>query len=632
MEFQNYFSQRDVRATERPAAFSRKGALTHHRPMGTAVVSLPAVGNVRSPRGNGFCGSRKTLKGTVIIIAIYHLEAKIIRRGEGRSAVAAAAYMSCDKIYNDYDGVQHDYTKKQGLVWEHVFLPHNAPPEWSDRAKLWNAVEEAEKSKDSRLAREFVVALPVELKKVECVRLLSEFIMDNFVSNGMCADVAVHDTDGHNPHAHIMLTVRPLDENGKWQHKTEKEYLCVRNGVEKGFTAAEFKAAQSDGWAKQYQYKVGKKKVYMTTSEAEAQGYERASKYPKSTKYGRQNPIAERWNSDEQLVLWRKAWADISNKYLSLVGVEETVDHRSNANRGLDEQPTIHEGVTARTLEKKGFVSERCELNRQIKEDNTLLRKLKEAVKKLMQAVRNTIPAVAEAMENMRQKVTISCYQLNVIRFGQKKYTEYLAKTNLEIEKYNKIKDKIYDVVKEREVLIAEKKNTLFLNFSKHKKLDVRIAELTELLEQLYSEKDTLLKYLNCADDNGISKVKKYIYNAETGLKKFNKQEKTYSEKIDATLKKYAELREQGAEFDSQELYEVRQAIRPDKEQLAEQQLRKAYGKNYSATFMLKSRQEASRLLNDEAEKRAVMEKIQKQRQFIEPQPKKKRSRGGRSI
>lgn len=590
------------------------------------MVSLPAVGNVRSPRGNGFRGSRKILKGTVIIIAIYHLEAKIISRGEGRSAVAASAYISCDKIYNDYDGIQHDYTKKQGLVWEHVFLPHNAPPEWKDRAKLWNAVEETEKSKDSRLAREFVVALPVELKKVEWVKLLSEFIKDNFVSDGMCADVAVHDTDGHNPHAHIMLTVRPLDEHGKWQHKTEKEYLCVRNGVEQGFTASEFKAAQSDGWEKQYQYKVGKKKVYMTTSEAVAQGYERISKYPKSSRFGRQNPISERWNSDEQLVLWRKAWADITNKYLSLAGVEETVDHRSHVDRGIDEQPTVHEGVTARMLEKKGFVSERCELNRQIKEDNSLLRKLKETVKKLMQAVRNTIPAIAEAMENMRQKVTISCYQLRLIRLGQKQYTDYLSEANSEIEKYNEISDKIYDVVKERETLIAEKKNTLFLNFSKHKKLDVRIAELNELLEKLYSEKALLLKHLDCADDDGISKVKKYISNTEAGMKKFNEQEKTYSAKIDAALKKYAELREQGAEFDMAELYEARQAIRSDKEKLAERQLRKAYGEKYNPVSLSKSRIEASRLLNEDSEKRAVTEESQKSQTIIKKQTIKKRS------
>lgn len=558
----------------------------------------------------------------MISIAIYHFEAKIISRGEGRSAVAAAAYISCDKIYNDYDGVHHDYTKKQGLVWEHVFLPHNAPPEWSERAVLWNAVEEAEKSKDSRLAREFVVALPVELKKVEWVNLLSEFIKDNFVSDGMCADVAVHDIDGHNPHAHIMLTVRPLDEHGKWQHKTEKEYLCVRNGVEQGFTAAEFKAAQSDGWEKQYQYKVGKKKVYMTASEAVTQGYVRISKYPKSSKYGRQNPISERWNSDEQLVLWRKAWADISNKYLSLAGVEETVDHRSHADRGIDEQPTVHEGVTARTLEKKGIVSERCELNRQIRADNSLMRKLKEAVEKLMLAVRNTIPVLAEAMENIRQKVTISCYQLNVIRFGQKKYADYISETNSELEKYNEIEDKIYNVGKERETLLAEKKNTIFLNFSKHKKLDVRIAELTELLEKLNSEKAVLLEHLDCAD-NDISKVKKYIADTEVGLEKFNEQEKMYSAKIDGALQKYADLREQASEFDMAELYEARQAIRPDKEQLAERQLKKAYGEKYSAASMLKCRQEASRLLDEDTEKRDVTEKIPKSQPIIEKQAKK---------
>ncbi len=564
----------------------------------------------------------------MIGIAIYHFEAKIISRGEGRSAVAAAAYISCDKIYNDYDGVQHDYTKKQGLVWEHVFLPQYAPPEWKDRAMLWNAVEESEKSKDSRLAREFIVALPVELKKVELVRLLSKFIVDNFVSDGMCADVAVHDTDGHNPHAHIMLTVRPLDKNGKWQYKTEKEYICVKNGVEKGFTAAEFRAAQSDGWEKQYQYKVGKKKVYMTASEAVTQGYERISKYPKSSRFGRQNPISERWNSDEQLVLWRKAWADISNRYLSLAGVEETVDHRSHADRCLDEQPTVHEGVTARTLEKKGIVSERCELNRQIRADNSLLRNLKEMVKKLMLMVRNTIPILAEAMENIRQKVTMSCYQLNVIRFGQKNYAEYISETNSAIEKYNEIEDKIYNVGKERETLIAEKKNTLFLNFSKHKKLDVRIAELTELLEKLNFEEAALLKYLDCADNN-ISKVKKYIADTEVGLEKFNEQEKTYFEKIDAALKKYAELQEQAAKFDTTALYEARQAIRPDKEKLAERQLKKAYGEKYSAASMLKCRQEASQLLNENAKKLSVP-KIQKQQQSIEQKPIKKKKRGGR--
>ena len=303
-------------------------------------------------------------------MAIYHLEAKVVSRGAGRSAVAASAYLSCSRLYNDYDGIQHDYTKKQGLVWQEVFLPEYAPQEWQDREKLWNAVEEVETAKDSRLAREFVVALPIELSREQQIELLQDFIREQFVSDGMCADAAIHDTDGHNPHAHILLTVRPLDEQGRWQYKTEKEYLCVRNGEERGFTAAEFKLAQNEGWEKQYPYKVGKKKVYMTPSIAEAQGLVRADKHPKSTRYGRQNPISERWNSEEQFVEWRKAWADVSNRYLERYGHDERIDHRSNAARGLDEIPTIQEREPARTLERNGKNAARSEHNPQITADN----------------------------------------------------------------------------------------------------------------------------------------------------------------------------------------------------------------------------------------------------------------------
>jgi len=168
-------------------------------------------------------------------MAIYHLEAKVVSRGTGRSAVAASAYLSCTNILNDYDGVRHDFTRKKGLVWQDVFLPEFAPPEWKDRGVLWNAVEENEKTKDSRLAREFVPALPIELTPAQWQELLTDFIQNSFVAEGMCADVAIHDPHppGHNPHAHIMLTVRPLDEQGKWQYKTEKEYLCIRDGEEK---------------------------------------------------------------------------------------------------------------------------------------------------------------------------------------------------------------------------------------------------------------------------------------------------------------------------------------------------------------------------------------------------------------
>lgn len=307
-------------------------------------------------------------------MAIYHMQAKVVSRGSGRSAVAASAYMSCSRMYNDYDGIQHDYTRKQGLIYQEVMLPPMASSEWNDREQLWNAVEETEKTKDSRLAKEFVVALPVELDKDSNISLLQDFIKKNFVDMGMCADFAIHDTDGHNPHAHILLTVRPLNENGTWQYKTEKEYLCIKDGEEKG--------------------------------------YERIDKHPKSSRYGRQNPISEQWNSDEQLCIWRANWADAVNEMLARNQINATIDHRSFADQGITEQPTIHEGYIAQNMEKKGMIADRCEINRQIRADNKMLRELKAKVAKLAEAVEKSIPIIAETLEAIRNHMIFTQYHL----------------------------------------------------------------------------------------------------------------------------------------------------------------------------------------------------------------------------
>ena len=547
-------------------------------------------------------------------MAIYHLEAKVVSRGAGRSAVAASAYLSSSRLYNDYDGIQHDYTKKQGLVWQEVFLSEYAPQEWQDREKLWNAVEEVETAKDSRLAREFVVALPIELNREQQIELLQDFIREQFVSDGMCADAAIHDTDGHNPHAHILLTVRPLDEQGRWQYKTEKEYLCVRNGEERGFTAAEFKLAQNEGWEKQYPYKVGKKKVYMTPSIAEAQGLVRADKHPKSTRYGRQNPISERWNSEEQLVEWRKAWADVSNRYLERYGHDERIDHRSNAARGLDEIPTIHEGVTARALERKGVIADRCEINRQIKADNALLRELKAEIKKLATLVARTVPAIAEGLEKLRSRVLIFCYQLSHIRGGKSHIQESLAVWRPELERYTGLVQQIKEKSKERKSLVAEKKELPIYHVKRHKALAVRITELTEDLEELRSGKALLLQKFEYAEDAGAEAFRKDIAIMEAGLKKLEAQEQKYSAELDKVLAEYADLKSQAADIDPLELYKARQAIRPTQEKSAEQQLEDAIHEKPSLIMLLSAKQEASRLLGEDAEERQVRQMIMRRR------------------
>lgn len=554
-------------------------------------------------------------------MAIYHLEAKVVSRGTGRSAVAASAYLSCSKILNDYDGVQHDYTRKKGLVWQEVFLPEFAPSEWKERGVLWNAVEENEKTKDSRLAREFVVALPIELSEAQWEKLLSDFISGTFVADGMCADVAIHDPDppGHNPHAHIMVTVRPLNENGTWQYKTGKEYLCVKDGEERGFTATEFKAVKADGWEKQYPYKVGRKRVYMPPSEAEKHGYKRASKHPKSTKYGRQNPIAARWNSEEQLVEWRKAWADVTNHYLERHGRAERIDHRSHAERGLDEQPTIHEGVTARALERKGIVSDRCEINRQIKADNALLRELKSAVRRLMEAVKNTVPALAETMEKLRENMIIFRYQLNHIGKGKRSIDKHIGAVKSDLERYAGLVRQIKDKTKERKNLLAEKKETPFYQIPKLRDLTRRIAELTEELEELKTEKEMLLRSLDSADDTGISSVKKDIAAMESALKKLEEQETKYSAELDAALKECSELKEQSSEFDADELMDARLSIRADRERAAIARVQSAYGKKYDPLIMFDSKRDVSELLNEDTEAHPV-------REFLRQQQKPQRS------
>ena len=508
-------------------------------------------------------------------MAIYHLEAKVVSRGTGRSACAASAYLSCSTIYNDYDGVQHDYTRKGGLVWEQIFLPEYAPAEWQDRGVLWNAVEENEKTKDSRLAREFVPALPVELTPEQWKELLTDFIHESFVSDGMCADVAIHDPDppGHNPHAHILLTVRPLNPDGTWQYKTEKEY--------------------------------------MAPSEAEVKGYERISKHPKSTKYGRQNPISERWNSEEQLVLWREAWANAVNRSLERYGFDERVDHRSYAARGLDEQPTVHEGVTARALEAKGIVSDRCELNRQIKRDNALLRELKVQVKKLIQAVKNTIPALAEAMESVREKMIVFQYQLGYILMGKHRLTKSLDVMRPELEHYTQIAGRIKEKSKERNTLLSEKKATPALNILKHRDLSRRISELTEELEELRSEKKRLLASLDYAEDTGSSTVKKDISAMEANLAKLEQQEQKYTAELNAALAEYNELKAQAADFDPDELAMAQLEIRPQKEASAESRVQAAYGDKYDFWTMIGAKRDVAEMLGEE-EPRFIIERIRR--------------------
>ena len=226
-------------------------------------------------------------------------------RGKGKSAVAAAAYRSGEKLTNEWDGMTHDYTRKGGVVHTEIMLPPHAPPSFSDRSTLWNSVELYEKAGNAQLAREIDAALPIELSREEQIRLLA------------------------NPDTlkHFFQFMRPLDERGAWAAKSKKEYDLDENGERIRLPSGRYKTH----------------KVDLTG-----------------------------WNSQENALIWRKAWADISNNFLERSGSPERIDHRSNAERGIDEIPTVHMGVAACQMEKKGIATEKGELNRNIRKANKL--------------------------------------------------------------------------------------------------------------------------------------------------------------------------------------------------------------------------------------------------------------------
>ena len=514
-------------------------------------------------------------------MAIYHMQAKVVSRGSGRSAVAASAYMSCSRIYNDYDGIQHDYTRKHGLIYQEVMLPPMAPPKWKNREQLWNAVEAAEKTKDSRLAREFVVALPIELDKDSNISLLQNFIQKNFVDMGMCADFAIHDTDGHNPHAHILLTVRPLNENGTWQYKTEKEYLCIKDGEEKGFTASEFKDAQKEGWEKQYRYKAGKKKVYLTPSAAQEKGYERIDKHPKSTRYGRQNPISEQWNSEEQLCLWRANWADAVNKMLALNQINAAIDHRSFAAQGITEQPTIHEGYIAQNMEKKGMIADRCEINRRVRADNRILRELKTQIKKLVQAVEKSIPVIAETLEAIRNHMIFTQYHLLHNEMQKEVIHDWMQHFRPILNKYDTIKKKLKAKVTEKKELNVQKSKTSILNPFQHIKLNQQLTTVTEEIEELKSAKEQLLFQAECSTEKDMASLSRKYDQMDKNLDILDSQDMALKEQLekDAVAFQEEKLRPKPEQYT--ELLDARIQIRPTFREKLIEQLKGTFGEYY---------------------------------------------------
>lgn len=289
-------------------------------------------------------------------MAIFHMSAKTIGRSSGRSSVASSAYRAGEKIKDERQNKEHDYTKKEGVVHKEVMLPDEAPERFKDRSVLWNEVEQIEKRKDAQLAREVEIALPKELNREEQIEVLKEYA-NEFVKEGMIADVAMHDNNKGNPHAHIMLTLREVKKDG----------------------------------------------------------------------FGKKN---RDWNDKEKLEKWRSDWEQKANKALERAGHQERINHKSYEKQGIEKLPTIHLGVTAHNMEKKGIPTDRGNINREIKQNNIWIERLKD-----------------EALEVARQ---VKDFGLGFARYVKKSIEKSKAEKEQKQEK-TKEKDSIFkDLVQEK--------------------------------------------------------------------------------------------------------------------------------------------------------------------------------------
>ena len=290
-------------------------------------------------------------------------------------------------------------------------------------------------------------------------------------------------------------------------------------------------------------------------------------------------------------------------------------------------------------MEKKGIISDRCELNRQIKADNALLRELRGQVKKLAQTVKATLPALAEAMENLRKNLLLFCYQLGYLRKGKERLNASLntlrpalGKERLNaslntlrpaLTQYNQLAKDIRDKTKERHSLLSEKMALSAVHVFRRRELAAKIAALTEDLEELRSEKNLLLASLAYSEEDAADKLPKDIAATEQSLKRLQEQEQKYSAELDAALNEYAGLREQAQGFDPVQHYETKQAIRPGKEQEAENRAQEVYGEKYSPILMFDSKKAVSRMLHEDIERQAVRKMVRQAQKGQHPNKRK---------
>ena len=270
-------------------------------------------------------------------MALYHFNLKQISRNNGQSVISSAAYRAGEKLYSSYYGEVSDYTRKSGVVLAEIHLPPHAPERFRDRETLWNELEWTEKNKGAQLAHSFEIAFMNEFSMEENIEMGRKFVEEQLVSRGMIADLCIHNPDkgkdaDSNPHMHILVPIRPLNEDGTWGIKEKKVPVLDAEGN------------------------------------------------PVFDKRGKQKMAAVSttgWSDKATLLEMRKAWADMNNELFAEKGFSARISEKSYAELGIDRIPTIHEGPNIRAMEKRGIKTTLGTINRLIRWINGMAERTK---------------------------------------------------------------------------------------------------------------------------------------------------------------------------------------------------------------------------------------------------------------
>ncbi|MDY6306298.1 MAG: MobQ family relaxase [Oribacterium sp.] len=357
-------------------------------------------------------------------MALYHYSLNHVKRSEGHTAIAAAAYRSGEKLYDRYYGEVQDYMKKGGVIMSEILMPDYVPERLADRETLWYEVENHENRKDAQLAYSFDFALQNELTMEENIEIARRYIMENFVAKGMICDVAVHNPDKGdggipNPHVHVLVPIRPVNTNGEWGEK--RLHIPV-----------------FDEYGKPVLNKKGKQKY--------------------------DDPFTTDWGKPETLEIWRENWAKIVNEKFAEKGLSCRIDHRSNEDRGLDEIPQVHEGSAVRRMEKRGIKTYKGSWNRWVKKTNDNIRKLLNAIRDLVSWIEEAKESVHRIENPTISNMVMTYYEhRDEVAEGYKRGTQKAKKGNLQyvskVQVY--IEQNNLTTIDELEKAIAEKDDLL---------------------------------------------------------------------------------------------------------------------------------------------------------------------------